>query len=202
MSPFELMPLPYPKDALAAVLSPATVSAHYDQHHKNYVQKLNELVKGTPYSEMTLEKIILETAHKENDKATFNNAAQVWNHNFYWKSLNPRSQARKPNGNLARALDRTFGSYEDFAKQWRQAGMDQFGSGWIWLCSDTYGKVQITRSANAQNPLTMELKPLLTLDVWEHAYYLDFQSHRSDYLEETIARLLNWDFAEEQYEEV
>ncbi len=202
MSPFELMPLPYPKDALSAVISPATVSAHYDQHHKNYVQKLNELVKGTAYAEMSLENIVRETAHKENEKSIFNNAAQVWNHNLYWKSLNPRSQARKPGGNLARAIDRTFGNYEDFAQQWRQAGMDQFGSGWIWLCSDAYGKVQITRSANAQNPLTMELKPLLTLDVWEHAYYLDFQSHRSDYLEETIAKLLNWDFAEEQYEEV
>jgi len=201
MYPFELQSLPYPHDGLASVLSPSTVDAHYGQHHKGYVTKLNELIKGTPFAEMSLEKIILETAHKENERSIFNNAAQVWNHDFYWKSLNPKAE-HQPVGSLAKAVERSFGTYEEFSRQFIQAGVEQFGSGWIWLCSDSYGKVQITRSANAQNPLLMELKPLLTVDVWEHAYYLDFQSHRTDYLEEVVSRLLDWDFADENYEDV
>ncbi|MGZ5279955.1 MAG: superoxide dismutase [Pseudobdellovibrionaceae bacterium] len=201
MYPFELPPLPYPHDALASVISPSTVDAHYDQHHKGYLQKLNEMIKGTPYAEMSLEKIIVETAHDENHRPLFNNAAQFWNHNFYWQSLDPKA-SHQPVGNLAQAVEKTFGSYEEFSKQFIQAGVEQFGSGWIWLCSDAYGKVQITRSSNAQNPLLMQLKPLLTVDVWEHAYYLDFQSRRADYLEEITARMLNWDFADENYEEV
>jgi Fe-Mn family superoxide dismutase len=201
MYPFELPPLPYPHDALASVISPSTVDAHYGQHHKNYLNKLNDLIKGTAYAEMALEKIITETAHKENDKPIFNNAAQFWNHNFYWESLNPKA-SHKPVGNLAQAIEKSFGNYEEFSKQFIQAGVEQFGSGWVWLCSDAYGNVQITRSSNAQNPLLMELKPLLTVDVWEHAYYLDFQSRRKDYLEEVTSRLLNWDFADENYENI
>ena len=201
MYPFELPPLPYPHDALASVISPSTVDAHYGQHHKNYLNKLNDLIKGTAYAEMSLEKIITETAHKENEKSMFNNAAQFWNHNFYWESMNPKAN-HKPTGNLSHAIEKSFGNYEEFSKQFIQAGVDQFGSGWIWLCSDAYGNVQITRSSNAQNPLLMELKPLLTVDVWEHAYYLDFQSRRKDYLEEVTSRLLNWDFADENYENI
>ena len=201
MYPFELSPLPYPHDALASVISPATVDAHYGQHHRGYVNKLNELVKGTAYAEMSLENIIKESAQKEADKKIFNNAAQVWNHDFYWQCLNPQAN-HKPTGTLAQALEQSFGGYEEFTHQLVQAGTEQFGSGWIWVCSDAYGKVQITKSANAQNPLVMELRPLLTVDVWEHAYYLDFQSRRKDYLEEVATRLLNWDFAEERYDEI
>lgn len=201
MYPFELEPLPYPHDGLASVISPATVDAHYEQHHKGYVKKLNDLIKGTPYAEMTLERIILETAHKESERGIFNNASQVWNHDFYWKCLNPKA-SHQPVGQLANAIDRSFGAYEEFAKQFLQAGVEQFGSGWVWLCSDAFGKVQITKSSNAQSPLLMDLKPLLTIDVWEHAYYLDFQSRRADYLDEVMARLLDWDFADENYENV
>jgi Fe-Mn family superoxide dismutase len=200
MYPFELPPLPWPHDALSSVMSPQTIDFHYGKHHKGYVDKLNELVKGKPFREMTLEQIILETAHKEGEKAIFNNAAQVWNHTFFWNSLNPRT-AKKPSGDLEAAMDRTFGTFDEFKTQFKQAALDQFGSGWVWLCSDHFGKVQITKSANALNPLTMDLKPLLTIDVWEHAYYLDFQNRRGDFVEETIDKLLNWEFAEQNFEQ-
>lgn len=199
MYPFELPPLPYPQDALASVMSVETVNFHYGKHHKGYLDKLNELVKGKPYADYTLEQIILETAHKESEKSIFNNAAQVWNHNFYWQSLNPRSP-RRPTGDLEAAMDSSFGTLEEFKNQFKQAALDQFGSGYVWLCSDHFGKVQITRSANALNPLTMELKPLLTLDIWEHAYYLDFQNRRGDFVGDCIDKLLNWEFAEKNYE--
>lgn len=199
MYPFELAPLPYPQDALASVMSVETVNCHYGKHHKGYVDKLNELIKGKHYADLTLEQIILETAHKEGEKKIFNNAAQVWNHDFYWNSLNPKAP-RRPSGELEAAMDKTFGTLEDFKSQFKEAALEQFGSGWIWLCSDRFGKVQITRSCNAMNPLTMELKPLLTLDVWEHAYYLDFQNRRDEFVEEALDRLLNWEFAEQNFE--
>lgn len=199
MYPFELPPLPYPQDALASVLSVETVNVHYGKHHKGYVDKLNELVKGKPHAEMSLEQIILETAHKEFEKPIFNNAAQAWNHTFFWNSMNPKSP-RQPTGDLETAMDKTFGTFEEFKIQFKQAALDQFGSGWIWLCADHFGKVQITKSSNALNPLTMELKPLLTVDVWEHAYYLDYQNRRGEFVEEVIEKLLNWEFAEKNFE--
>lgn len=201
MYPFELAPLPFPHDALASVMSPQTVDFHYGKHHKGYVDKLNELVKGKPFAEMSLEQIILETAHKEADKSIFNNAAQVWNHDFYWKCLNPKAP-HKPVGDLEAAMEKSFGSFEDFQAQFKQAALDQFGSGYIWLCSDHFGKVQITKSANALNPLTMDLKPLLTVDIWEHAYYLDFQNRRADFVDEVIEKLLDWEFADENYSQI
>lgn len=199
MHPFELMELPYPHDALASVISPRTIDFHYGKHHKAYNDKLNELVKGSPYQEMPLERIIADTAHQENEKALFNNAAQVWNHNFFWNSLSPKSQKR-PGGDLSKAMDDSFESFDEFKARFKQASLDQFGSGWIWLCADHLGQVQITRSSNALNPLTMGLRPLLTIDFWEHAYYLDFQNRRSDFVDEVMERLLNWEFAEQNYE--
>jgi Fe-Mn family superoxide dismutase len=198
-NPFTLPPLPYPQDALATVISPNTISFHYGKHHKGYVDKLNELTRGKIYSEMSLENIILETAHKDAEKSIYNNAAQVWNHTFYWNCLSPQAP-RSPSGDLAQAMDSTFGSFEEFKKQWVQAAVDQFGSGWVWLCRDLENRVQLVKSSNAQNPLTMNLKPLLTIDVWEHAYYLDFQNKRADHVSEVIDHLLNWEFAERNFE--
>lgn len=199
MSPIELAPLPYPRDALASVMSVETVNFHYGKHHKAYVEKLNELIKGRPYADLPLEEIVLQTAHAEGEKNIFNNASQVWNHNFYWQSLNPRG-SRRPTGDLETAMDRTFGGMEEFKAQFKKAALEQFGSGWIWLCRDRLGKVQITKSSNALNPLTMELRPLLTIDVWEHAYYLDFQHRRGDFVEDCVEKLFNWEFAEKNFE--
>ncbi len=199
MYPFELPPLPYSQDALASVLSPQAVHFHYDKHHKGYVDKLNELVKGKRYAEMDLEKIILETAHDENEKAIFHNAAQVWNHNFFWNSLHPKVE-HKPSGELEEALEKTFGGFDEFREHFRNAAVDQYGNGYIWICSDAFGNVQITKSANAQNPMTMGLRPLLTVDVWEHAYYLDYQNRRAEFVDGVVEKLLNWEFAGQNYE--
>ncbi len=199
MEPFQLKPLPYTPEALASVMSVETVNFHYGKHHKGYVEKLNLLVKGKAYADCSLEEIILQSAHKESEKAIFNNAAQVWNHDFYWSSLNPRG-ARQPSGDLEQALDDSFGNLDEFKKKFVEAAVDQFGSGWVWLCRDRMGKVQITKSSNALNPLLLDLQPLLTIDVWEHAYYLDFQNRRGEFVEECVSKLLDWEFAEKNFE--
>jgi len=196
--PFELSPLPYEESALEPAISARTVGFHYGKHHKAYVETLNKLVTGTRYAEMPLEQIVRTTANRENEKEKkiFNNAGQVWNHDFYWRSLSPRPT--KPGVKLAHAIERDFGSLEHLLKQFADAGKEQFGSGWAWLVSNS-GKLSICRTGNALDPMARHINCLLTVDVWEHAYYLDYQNARAKYLDAVLGRL-NWDFAAENLE--
>jgi superoxide dismutase, Fe-Mn family len=184
--------LPYAKDALAPVISANTLEFHYGKHHKAYVDNLNKLIDGTEFAGADLEAIIQKTAGDSSRMGIFNNAAQVWNHTFYWKSLKAGGGG-KPAGPVASRIDALWGSYEKFAEELKNAGVTQFGSGWAWLVVDG-SQLKITKTANADTPIAHGLKPLLTIDVWEHAYYLDYQNRRPDYLSAVIANLINWDF--------
>ena len=192
---FTLPPLPYPENALAPVISANTLSFHYGKHHKAYLDNLNKLIAGTEYESATLEKIITDTAGKADKTPIFNNAAQTWNHTFYWNGLKPNGGG-KPTGRIAQMIESDLGGYEQFKKDFAQAGVTQFGSGWAWLVAEG-GKLKLVKTGNADNPLTKGQVPLLTLDVWEHAYYLDYQNRRPDHLSAAIDQLLNWDFANE-----
>lgn len=173
---FELPPLPYPQDALEPVISANTLSFHYGKHHQAYVNNLNNLIKGTKFENgYTLEQIIMES-----EGGIFNNAAQVWNHTFYWESLGKSSASVQ--GELLAAIERDFGSLEKFKELFTDASVKVFGSGWAWLVKDSEGKLSIRQTANAANPMTDGYSPLLTCDVWEHAYYLDYQNRRPDYV--------------------
>ena len=189
----ELPPLPYAQDALAPVISAETLSFHYGKHHKAYVDNLNKLVAGTEFSETPLEQLIAAAAGKPDKVGIFNNAAQTWNHTFFWNSLKPHGGGA-PAGAVARAIDAAFGSYENFKKEFSNAAMTQFGSGWAWLVADK-GALRVVKTGNADTPLTMGLTPLLTIDVWEHAYYLDYQNRRADFVAAVIDKLLSWEFA-------
>ncbi len=190
---FTLPPLPYAENALEPVISANTMSFHYGKHHKTYVDNLNNLVKGTDYESATLEKIINETAGKADKAALFNNAAQIWNHTFYWHSMKPKGGG-KPTGKLATMIDESFGSFDAFRKELATTTVSQFGSGWGWLVLDG-AALKVVKTANAEVPFTKGQKPLLTIDVWEHAYYLDQQNKRAAYVDAVIDNLLNWDFA-------
>ena len=190
---FKLPPLPYADNALEPVISANTISFHYGKHHKTYVDNLNNLVKGTDYESASLEKIITETAGKADKAPLFNNAAQIWNHTFYWHSLKGNGGG-KPTGKLATMIDAAFGSYDNFRKELSATTVSQFGSGWGWLVVDG-GALKVVKTANAEVPFTKGQKPLLTIDVWEHAYYLDHQNKRAAYVDAVIDKLLNWDFA-------
>ena len=192
-APFSLPPLPYPDTALEPHITVKTLSFHYGKHHKAYVDKLNELVVGKDLASMSLEEIIKHTAGKADMAVVFNNAAQIWNHTFYWNSMKPNGGG-KPTGALAAAIDKDLGGYDKFKADLSAAAMTQFGSGWAWLVSDA-GTLKIVKTGNAEVPLTKGQKPLLTIDVWEHAYYLDYQNLRAKYVETLIDKLLNWDFA-------
>jgi Fe-Mn family superoxide dismutase len=192
---FTLPPLPYPENALAPVISANTLSFHYGKHHKAYLDNLNKLIAGTEYEGASLEKIITDTAGKADKTPIFNNAAQTWNHTFYWNGLKPNGGG-KPSGRIAQMIESDLGGYEQFKKDFAQAGVTQFGSGWAWLVAEG-GKLKLVKTGNADNPLTKGQVPLLTLDVWEHAYYLDYQNRRPDHLAAAIDQLLNWDFANE-----
>ena len=192
---FTLPPLPYPENALAPVISANTLSFHYGKHHKAYLDNLNKLVAGTEYESASLEKIITDTAGKADKTPIFNNAAQTWNHTFYWNGLKPNGGG-KPSGRIAQMIESDLGGYEQFKKDFAQAGVTQYGSGWAWLVAEG-GKLKLVKTGNADNPLTKGQVPLLTLDVWEHAYYLDYQNRRPDHLAAAIDQLLNWDFANE-----
>lgn len=184
--------LPYDAAALAPAISEETVNYHYGKHEKAYIDNLNNLIKGTRFEEMTLEDII-----RESDGALFNNASQAWNHIFYFFSLNPGNNG-EPTGELRKAIDRDFGSFEQFKEAFVKAGVGQFGSGWVWLSTDNSGKLFISAEANAGNPLTKGLTPLLVFDVWEHAYYLDHQNRRADALN-ALWPLVDWDVVESRY---
>jgi superoxide dismutase, Fe-Mn family len=190
---FTLPPLPYADNALEPVISANTISFHYGKHHKTYVDNLNNLVKGTEYESATLEKIINETAGKADKAPLFNNAAQIWNHTFYWNSLKSGGGG-KPAGKIAQLIDSSFGGYDNFKKELSATTVSQFGSGWGWLVQDG-AALKIVKTANAEVPFTKGQKPLLTIDVWEHAYYLDHQNKRAAYVDAVIDKLLNWDFA-------
>ena len=189
----ELPPLPYAQDALAPVISAQTLSFHYGKHHKAYVDNLNKLVAGTALSETPLEKVIAAVAGQPDKAGIFNNAAQTWNHTFFWNSLKPQGGGVPP-GAVGKAIDASFGGFENFKKELSNAAMTQFGSGWAWLVADK-GALRVVKTGNADTPLTMGLKPLLTIDVWEHAYYLDYQNRRADFVAAVIDKLLNWEFA-------
>ena len=190
---FTLPPLPYAENALEPVISANTMSFHYGKHHKTYVDNLNNLVKGTDFESASLEKIINETAGKADKAALFNNAAQIWNHTFYWHSMKPAGGG-KPTGKLALMIDASFGSFDAFRKELATTTVSQFGSGWGWLVLEG-AALKVVKTANAEVPFTKGQKPLLTIDVWEHAYYLDQQNKRAAYVDAVIDNLLNWDFA-------
>ncbi len=194
--PFDLPALPFAPEALEPHISAKTFSFHHGKHHQAYVTNLNGLIGGTELENKTLEEIITTTANDPSHAGIFNNAAQIWNHSFFWQSLSPKSTA--PRGELAQRLNDSFGSLENFKEQFKQAGVTQFGSGWAWLVVTENGKLEIVKTANAMTPLAMGLKPLLTCDVWEHAYYLDYQNRRPDFLQAFLDHLINWDFAQSQ----
>ncbi|NJM72858.1 MAG: superoxide dismutase [Scytonema sp. RU_4_4] len=193
---FELPPLPYDYDALSPLISSDTLKFHHDKHHAGYVTNLNKLIEGTELAKKSLEEIILATANDSAKTGIFNNAAQVWNHTFYWNGLKKGSGA--PSGELAKKINASFGSLDEFKKQFKEAGATQFGSGYAWLVLDK-GELKVVKTPNAANPITNGQTPLLTADVWEHAYYLDYQNRRPDYLETFLNELINWDFVAEQY---
>ena len=193
---FELPPLPYPADALESEhMSAQTFSFHHDKHHAAYVTNLNKLIEGTELAGKSLEEII-HASFKDSSKAgIFNNAAQVWNHTFFWSSLKPGGGGA-PTGALADKINADFGSFDKFKEEFKNAAATQFGSGWAWLVLDK-GTLKVTKTPNAENPLVHGQPPLLTLDVWEHAYYLDFQNRRPDFIGNFLDNLANWDFAGE-----
>ena len=196
-APFSLPPLPYADTALEPLISANTLSYHYAKHHKTYVDNLNKLVEGKDLASMSLEDIIMASSGKADMSGVFNNAAQVWNHTFYWNSLKPNGGG-KPTGAIAAAIDKDLGGYDKFKADLSAAAVTQFGSGWAWLVSDA-GTLKIVKTGNAEVPLTKGQKPLLTIDVWEHAYYLDYQNLRAKYVETLIDKLLNWDFANQNF---
>ena len=193
VSPFSLPPLPYAENALVPVVSAETVSFHYGKHHKGYVDNLNKLVAGTEYADLTLEAIIDRAAGRADKAAIFNNAAQIWNHTFYWQSMTVKGGGEPPAA-LKRRMESAFGSVDACKKELAGAAVSQFGSGWAWLVLDG-NELKVVKTANAEVPLTMGMKPLLTIDVWEHAYYLDYQNRRADYVNAVLDKLINWEFA-------
>ncbi len=192
-SPHVQPPLPYADDALAPVISAHTIGFHYGKHHKGYVDTLNKLVAGTEFVGLPLEKIIADTAGKAAKAAIFNNAAQAWNHTFYWRSLRPTGGGEPPAG-LKPKIEAAFGTLDTCKKELSTAALAQFGSGWVWLVLDG-DKLAVVKTGNAAVPMTTGMKPLLCIDVWEHAYYLDYQNRRADYVNAVLDKLVNWDFA-------
>ncbi len=189
---YEQPELPYSRDALAPAISAETVDYHYGKHEKAYIDNLNRLIQGTEFDDMQLEEII-----EKAEGPLFNNASQAWNHIFYFYTFSPDG-SREPGGELRKAIDRDFGSFEKFKEAFVEAGVGIFGSGWVWLCSDENGKLLIIQASNAQNPLKDGLQPLLVFDVWEHAYYLDYQNRRADALR-ALWDIVDWDVVESRY---
>jgi superoxide dismutase, Fe-Mn family len=184
--------LSYPKEALEPYISSRTLEFHYGKHHKTYVDNANKLLEGTDLADESLEAIIKKTAGDAAKVGIFNNTAQVWNHSFYWNCLKPNGGG-PPTGAIARKIDADFGSYAKLVEELKNAGITQFGSGWAWLVLSG-NQLQVTKTLNADTPVAHGVKPLLTIDVWEHAYYLDYQNRRADYLAAVIDKLINWDF--------
>jgi Fe-Mn family superoxide dismutase len=192
-APFDLPKLPYADDALAPVISANTIGFHYGRHHKGYLDNMNKMLEGNDLGKLDLEEIIKASMMNPTRVALFNNAAQVWNHTFYWNSMTPKGGG-KPSGKLAEAIEKDFGGFDKFKAEFAATTIGQFASGWGWLVLDK-DKLKIVRTGNADTPVAQNLKPLLTIDVWEHAYYLDYQNRRADYVNAVIDKLINWDFA-------
>jgi len=193
--PVTLPALPFAENALQPVISANTLGFHYGKHHKGYIDALNKLIVGTAFADMPLEAIVAATAAKSEHVAIFNNAAQAWNHGFYWKSLRPNGGGEPPAA-LKQKMEASFGNVEGCKKELAKTATAQFGSGWAWLVQDGE-KLRIMKTSNADTPVMQRLKPLLTIDVWEHAYYLDYQNRRADYVNALIDKLANWEFAAE-----
>jgi len=191
--PQVLPSLPYADNALDPVISANTIGFHYGKHHKGYVDTLNKLIAGTEFADLPLEKIITKTAGKADKTAIFNNAAQIWNHTFYWKSMRSKGGGEPP-ASLKQKMEASFGSVDACKKELASVAVSQFGSGWAWLVLDG-DKLKVVKTSNADLPLTTAMKPLLAVDVWEHAYYLDYQNRRADYVNAVLDKLINWEFA-------
>ena len=190
-----LPPLPYADNALDPVISANTLGFHYGKHHKGYVDNLNKLLAGTELASLSLEQLITETSGKADQVAIFNNAAQTWNHTFYWRSLRAKGGGEPPAA-LKQKIETSFGNMDACKKEMATAATTQFGSGWAWLVLEG-DKLKVVKTGNAETPLTKGAKPLLTIDVWEHAYYLDYQNRRAEYVNAVLDKLINWDFAAE-----
>jgi len=186
-------PLPYADNALDPVITAHTMSFHYGKHHKTYVDNLNKLVVGTEFADMSLEQVIAGSAGKADKVGIFNNSAQIWNHTFYWHSMKPHGGGEPPAA-LKQKIDAAFGSLDACKKELANAAVTQFGSGWAWLVSDA-GALKVVKTGNAELPMTKGMKALLCIDVWEHAYYLDWQNRRADYVNALLDKLVNWGFA-------
>lgn len=192
---FELPPLPYPSDALEPYLGAETLEVHYGKHHQGYMDKLERALEGTSRASLALEDLV-----RDSEGDVFNNAAQVWNHTFYWRSMTPNTHA--PSKSLAERLDRDLGGMEAFKREFAEIASGEFGSGWAWLIEQTDGKLAVQSTHDADNPLRHGLRPLLTLDVWEHAYYLDYRNERDKYIEAFLDHLIDWSFAESNMEQL
>jgi Fe-Mn family superoxide dismutase len=190
---FELPALPYADTALEPHYSQKTISFHYGKHHRAYVDNLNKLVAGSDLEKKSLEEVVRAVAGTPEKVGVFNNSAQVWNHTFFWNGMKPGGGG-KPTGDLAAAIEKSFGGYDKFVEQFKAAAVGRFGSGWAWLVKDG-GALSIVTTPNAETPITSKQVPLLTVDVWEHAYYLDYQNRRPDFVQTYFANLVNWDFA-------
>ncbi|MCT7956387.1 superoxide dismutase [Laspinema palackyanum] len=193
---YELPPLPFDYTALEPHVSKSTLEFHHDKHHAAYVNNYNNMVKGTDMESKSIEEVIKATYNDASKAGIFNNAAQAWNHTFYWNCIKP-SGGGQPSGELADKIASDFGSFDKFKEEFKAAAATQFGSGWAWLVLDK-STLKVVKTSNAENPVAMGLTPLLTIDVWEHAYYLDYQNKRPDYIETFISSLINWDFVAEQ----
>ncbi|AAQ58542.1 superoxide dismutase [Chromobacterium violaceum] len=189
-----LPPLPYADNALEPVISARTIGFHYGKHHKAYLDNLNKLIAGRDYADLPLEDILTRSFGPASDAAVFNNAAQLWNHTFYWRSMRPKGGGIPPQG-LREKIEASFGSVDACKRQLAGAAISQFGSGWAWLVQDG-DKLRVVKTGNADNPLTSGLTPLLNVDVWEHAYYLDYQNRRADYVNAVLDKLIDWEFAQ------
>ena len=192
---FELPPLPYDKKALEPYMSASTLDFHHGKHHRAYVETLNKLIAGKPFERQPLEAIVREAYESKKDAAIFNNAAQAWNHAFFWASMKPKGGG-DPAGDLAKRIEKDFGTFEAFRAKFKEAATTQFGSGWAWLVMEG-GKLSVIKTPNAVNPLALGKAALLACDVWEHAYYLDFQNRRPDFVQSFLDHLVNWDFVAE-----
>lgn len=200
MTDITLPALPYSYDALEPHISKETLEFHHDKHHQTYVTKLNELIKGTDLENVELDEIIKKTAGDSSKQAVFNNAAQVWNHTFYWNCMTANGGG-KPTGPIAAKIDEAFGSYEKFAEEFANAATTQFGSGWAWLVADQVnGQLSITKTSNADTPLAHGQVAVLTIDVWEHAYYIDYRNARPKYISTFLEHLVNWEYANAKLE--
>lgn len=198
--PFDLPPLPYDMAALEPYISAKTLSFHHGKHHQAYVTNLNNLLENSPHKDKSLEELIHLSKGNSEMAGIFNNAAQVWNHTFYWHCMKPQGGG-EPSDAFKAALAQYFGSFEKFCAEFKQAAISQFGSGWAWLVKDSTGKLQILKTGNADLPMAHGVKALLTCDVWEHAYYLDYQNRRPDYVQTFLDHLVNWEFVEKNYNE-